>query len=299
MELQTLMRPKVHFHGLPIDNSAYDNDISQISTFSLVIGVCNLSSTNNVDVDHSAQKTCKEKVVDRPYLNLVSLLQLSDSFFPTGMYTMSNGLESFFYSKKLRNADQLLVLIKNYLENQTGPLDCSALGISYVAAQTSDLQRIIEIDQTLFAMRLIEEVRNATARSGTQLLKCLRTFLKNENSNNNRLLERYYESNKEGKGSGVYPVALAVASHRLGIPKVNAGIMMLYSFTVSMAGAALRLGILDHYEVQMIIHELKHIIVRTVESNIDRPLTSLWQFAPEIDIHPMEHEKMGSKMFIT
>ena len=49
----------------------------------------------------------------------------------------------------------------------------------------------------------------------------------------------------------------------------------------------------------MIIHELKHIIVRTVESNIDRPLTSLWQFAPEIDIHQMEHEKMGSKMFIT
>jgi urease accessory protein len=61
----------------------------------------------------------------------------------------------------------------------------------------------------------------------------------------------------------------------------------------------LRLGILDHLQGQRIIHELRHIIVRTVENNIDRPLTSFWQFAPEIDIHQMDHEKMSSKMFIT
>jgi urease accessory protein len=204
-----------------------------------------LFSNNNVDTKHSMLET-KEKIIDGQYLNLVSLLQLSDSFFPTGMYTMSNGLESFFYSKKLKNADQLIILIKNYLESQMGPLDCSALGVSYVAAQTSDLQRIINIDQTVFAMRLIEEV-----------------------------------------------------SHRLGIPKFNAGVMMLYSFTISMAGAALRLGILDHFQVQRIIHELRQIIIRTVEKNIDRPLTGFWQFAPEINILQMQHEKMSSKMFIT
>lgn len=103
----------------------------------LVIGVYKLFSANKVDNSiHSERESRKEKIIDGQYLNLVSLLQLSDSFFPTGMYTMSNGLESFFYSKKLKNADQLLILIKNYLENQTGPLDCSALGVSYVAAQT-------------------------------------------------------------------------------------------------------------------------------------------------------------------
>ena len=30
----------------------------------------------------------------------ISFLQLSDSFFPTGLYTMSNGLESLFYKKR-------------------------------------------------------------------------------------------------------------------------------------------------------------------------------------------------------
>jgi urease accessory protein len=28
----------------------------------------------------------------------LSMMQLSDSFFPTGMYSMSNGLEAIFYS---------------------------------------------------------------------------------------------------------------------------------------------------------------------------------------------------------
>ena len=47
----------------------------------------------------------------------IGLLQLSDSFFPTGMYTMSNGLEALFYSNKKSVADpmDLLNLLKVYI----------------------------------------------------------------------------------------------------------------------------------------------------------------------------------------
>ena len=41
----------------------------------------------------------------------LSMLQLSDSFFPTGMYSMSNGLEAIFYSGKKMKADELRELI--------------------------------------------------------------------------------------------------------------------------------------------------------------------------------------------
>ena len=54
---------------------------------------------------------------------------------------------------------------------------------------------------------------------------------------------------------------------------------MLYGFSVSMVGAALRLGMLQHFDGQRIIHELKPIMSETVEKNIDRPLSSMWQFA--------------------
>ena len=56
----------------------------------------------------------------------ISILQLSDSFFPTGMYATSNGLEALFYSKKIKHANELRDLIKVYVEHQIGPTDCTA-----------------------------------------------------------------------------------------------------------------------------------------------------------------------------
>jgi urease accessory protein len=225
----------------------------------------------------------------------ISMLQLSDSFFPTGMYTTSSGLEALFYSnRKITDADQLCNLIKVYLEYQIGPADCSALGNSYEHIQRKDLQKLVEVDNMLFSMKPIEEIRNASTRSGTQVLKCVNSFI-----TENNILNKYREAIMDKRACGVYPVALAVCSNALGIPKYKAGLAMLYSFTVSIVGAALRLGMLQHFDGQRIIHELKPSVSEIVEKNIGRPLTGMWQFAPDIDILQIAHERMSSKMFIT
>jgi urease accessory protein len=233
--------------------------------------------------------------IDNIGIEEISIMQLSDSFFPTGMYTTSNGLEALFYSKKkVSGASGLHDLIKVYLEHQIGPADCTALGNSYEHAHRSDLQKIIEVDQTLFSMKLIREIREASTRSGTQLLRCASFFI-----TDNELLNKYQEAIRNRQASGLYPVTLAVVSSTLNIPKQKAGLMMLYGFLVSIVGAALRLGMVQHFEGQRIIHQLKPSILKTVKSNINRPLSSMWQFAPDIDIIQIAHERMGSKMFIT
>jgi urease accessory protein len=224
----------------------------------------------------------------------ISMFQLSDSFFPSGMYTTSGGLEALYYSNRKITADQLRDLIKVYLEHQIGPADCSALGNSYEHIQRKDLERLVEVDNIIFSMKLIEEVRNASTRSGTQVLRCVSSF-----RTDNSIMNGYQQAVKDKRASGVYPVALAVCSNALGISKYKAGLMMLYGFSVSMVGAALRLGVLQHFDGQRIIHELKSSMSETVERNIDRPLTSMWQFAPDIDILQIAHERMSSKMFIT
>lgn len=232
--------------------------------------------------------------IEKTSIEEISILQLSDSFFPTGMYATSNGLEALFYSKKIKHANELRDLIKVYVEYQIGPTDCTALGNSYEYAKRSDLERLIEVDQTIFSMKLIQEIRETSTRSGTQLLRCVSYFI-----TDNELLNRYQEAIKNKQASGVYPVALAIASSTLNIPKRKAGLMMIYAFSVSIVGAALRLGMLQHFDGQRIIHELKPNILETVNNNIDRPLMSMWQFAPGIDIVQITHERMGSKMFIT
>lgn len=222
----------------------------------------------------------------------LSMLQLADSFFPAGTYTMSNGLESLSKRKKI-GIRELQELITTHLERQVGPADCCTLGTAYKCATESDISGVLQADSALFAMKLVEEVRNASGRSGANLVRCVTAFSDNE------MLAEYSIAVSKKRACGMYPVALAVASMALGIPKKQAGVMFLYSFCVGMAGAALRLGIIDHVSAQKMLHELGPAITVTVNENIDRPLVQMWQFAPSIDVNQIEHERQDSKMFIT
>jgi urease accessory protein len=223
----------------------------------------------------------------------LSMMQLSDSFFPTGMYSMSNGLEAIFYSGRKIKAEELRELVKTYLEYQIGPADCTALGNAYEYAARSNLPKLLEVDRAIFSMKLVREIRDASIRSGTQLVRCIRSF------SDNKILSQYEDAIRGGQAFGPYPVALAVAANAFLIPKKKAALMMLYSFSVSIVGAALRLGMLQHFDGQKVIDELKSTIVNVTKTNINRPIEGIWQFAPSIDIIQITHERMNSKMFIT
>src|SRR4051794_24991109 len=133
---------------------------------------------------------------DKITVEEISSLQLSDSFFPTGMYATSNGLEALFYSKKIKHKNELRDIIKVYVEHQIGPTDCTALGNSYEHSKRADLQSLIQVDQTTFSMKLIQEIRETSTRSGTQLLKCLSYFI-----TDNKLLNDYQQAIKNGQAS--------------------------------------------------------------------------------------------------
>ena len=223
----------------------------------------------------------------------LSMMQLSDSFFPTGMYSMSNGLEAIFYSGKKMKAEELLELIATLIQYQIGPADCTALGNAYEHAAKFNLPELLEVDRAIFSMKLVQEIRDASIRSGTQLVRCIRSF------SDNRILCQYEDAIRSGRAFGPYPVALAVAANAFLIPKRKAALMMLYSFSVSIVGAALRLGMLQHFDGQKVIDQLKPPILKVIKENINRPLEGMWQFAPSIDIIQISHERMNSKMFIT
>ena len=218
---------------------------------------------------------------------------MSDSFFPTGLYATSNGLEALSKVKKLKSKD-ISQFIAVYLKQVIGPSDCTALGNAYESCKKRDLAALLNTDVSLYFMRLIEETRRASVRSGNQLLKCVSSFVKHK-----KMLKDYQNAISTGNATGIYPVSFGVAAWSLDIPKNKAGLILLYGFTVSVIGAALRLGILQHFDGQEIIHELRPLILESVLKNIDRPVSKMWQFAPGLDILQMKHEMMSSKMFIT
>ncbi len=224
----------------------------------------------------------------------LGVMQLSDSFFPTGIFATSNGLEFLFTGKKIQGITDLVKMIRVSINQQIGPSDCIALANVIDSADKNELDKVMEADKIVFSTKPVKEIRNASVRSGVQLIKCVSEFVKD-----NKILNQYKDNITKNNAYGVFPVAFGVCCNALKINKEKSMAMMLYGFTVGMVGAALRLGIIQHFEGQKIIHSIKPIISQTIKEYSNKSLLEMWQFAPQVDIVQMSHEKMDSKMFIT
>ncbi|MEK0319862.1 MAG: urease accessory UreF family protein [Nitrosopumilus sp.] len=224
----------------------------------------------------------------------LGVMQLSDSFFPTGIFATSNGLEFLFTEKKIKGMIDLIEMIRINIIQQIGPSDCVALANAFDSANKQDFDKVVEADSMVFATKSIKEIRSASVRSGVQLIKCVSEFVKDD-----KILNQYKKNVIKNKAHGVFPVSFAVCCNALKIKKEKSMAMMLYGFTVGIVGAALRLGLIQHFEGQKIIHSIKPIISQTIKEYSNKSLSEMWQFAPQVDISQMSHEKMDSKMFIT
>ena len=221
-------------------------------------------------------------------------LQLSDSFFPTGIFATSNGLEYLFNQNKISEMSDVIKIIKINIIQQIGPSDCVAIASTFDYINKNNFEKLIEIDNKLFATKLIKEIRDSSVRSGIQLIKCVVEFVKDD-----KFLNQYQEDILKNKAYGIFPIAFAICCNALEIKKEKCMMMMMHGFTVGVVGAALRLGMIQHFEGQKIIHNIKPVISHTIEEYSNKSYSEMWQFAPQIDITQMSHEKMDSKMFIT
>lgn len=221
----------------------------------------------------------------------ISMAQLCDSMFPAGTYTLSNGIEYMHRSRTVQTASDLSDLIETYVINQAGPGDGAITAAAHKYCQDKNMAAIRYLDAHALAMKSVRESRVASARSGTQLVRCVSGFV------NDTTLDAYLEDIRQKRAGGAYPVAFGVCSHTMGIPQKKAVTALLYGFVAGNVGAALRLGIIQHFEGQKIIHRTKPAIRKAADKSCDTDL--FWQFCPQAEIAQMSHERMDEKMFIT
>ena len=216
------------------------------------------------------------------------LMQLADSFFPSGMFGLSGGLESFVKAGRIKNRNDVLHFVRQQLKYQIVPCDCAVLVEVMRAAKRKDVDRAMAADNQYHSMKLVKEVRLASARSGRQLLNTLMHMTDDS-------FARKFLAKVEAKQSaGTYPACLAVAVTTLRIPEKSAFRMMLYSYCVSTVGSAIRLGIISHIQGQSILTKLADQVNSASLSD-----KGIWQLAPVTEIMQMQHEQDDSRMFIT
>ncbi|HUG97467.1 MAG TPA: urease accessory UreF family protein [Nitrososphaera sp.] len=218
------------------------------------------------------------------------LMQLADSFFPSGMFGLSGGMESFVKSGRVKNGNDVLRFIRQQIKFQIVPCDCAVLSAVMKAAKKGDIAGVVAADNRCYSIKLVQEVRVASSRSGRQLLSTLAHMA------NDKFAKKFYAKVEAKESAGTYPACLAVAAGALRIPEKSALRMMLYSYCVSIVGSAVRLAVISHIEGQSILTQL----ARDVNSaKPARNTANLWQLAPLAEILQMQHEQDDSRMFIT
>jgi urease accessory protein len=218
------------------------------------------------------------------------LMQLADSFFPSGMFGQSGGLESLVKAGRVKNGNDILRFIRQQIKFQIVPCDCAVFAAVMAAAKKRDVERASAADNLCYSMKLVREVRTASARSGRQLLTCL------VNMTDDSFAKKFYAKVEAKESAGTYPACLAVAASALHIPGKSALRMILYSYCASIVGSAVRLGAITHIEGQRILTQLA-CDVNSVKAA--KNIRELWQLAPLTEILQMQHEQDDSRMFIT
>lgn len=224
---------------------------------------------------------------------LLSLLQWSDTLFPSGAFSHSFGLESAVDEKKVRKGDDLSKWIRAKLIHQLFPCDLVFMGQAYRAALAEDLSAIQKIDAIAHAMRLPREVREGGSMIASRLLRtgaeCYReTFITS-------CLSLFSKGVLKGDPAVIFGIVVLAAN----IPLEAGCFAYLYMFISGQVSASLRLMPIGQQEGQRIIHTLLSWLegCEAIKKAINDTSSEARSFMPASEITCMQHETSQMRLF--
>lgn len=223
--------------------------------------------------------------------NQLVLMQIADSFFPSGSFTLSHGLESLVKTKQIKNVTDLQAFLKILLLNKIGSCDLVALIYSYRGNQQNNLQLIQDADRQLFSQTLIEKNRQTQQKSGRALLMVAQEIWQN------KILEILQQQTITNQFYCLHPVIFGVVGEIAEIDEENTALAFLHNFITGLLGAAIRLGIIGHIQAQKTLLELNSDIHKAYQQASSLQLTEMWSCTPTIDIAQMQHQQLGTRLF--
>lgn len=227
------------------------------------------------------------------------LMQFADSLFPSGLFSMSSGFESWSKFHGEKSAKSVLEFIRQQITLQVAPLDCVVLKKTMDAADAHDVDSLVALDDFYYSTKCIKETRNATVRSGRQIIECVHYMLPATDLPRADTLDSFRLQIQKNETRGTYPVSLGLCLSCLGIPHDAAVRMLLYSFCSGIVASAIRLGVIGHLDGQKIITRVSRMANEIVPALKSKTLDDAWQMVPLAEILQMNHEYDESKMFIT
>lgn len=220
-----------------------------------------------------------------------ALMQLSDSFFPSGSFTFSHGLESLVHTGQVQSIAEFQAFLKILLHNRIATTDLVALTHAYRASAVENLTEVQRIDHLLFSQSLIQESREAQQKGGRALLMVAGATWHNPQLD---WIQTQIQSNLM---HGLHPIVFAVVGHAANLSERNTTFAFVHSFLTGLCGAAIRLGLLGHLASQQVLKEIspeaEHIAIAASTITLDE----MQSCTLSIDIAQMLHRRQAQRLF--
>lgn len=225
------------------------------------------------------------------------LLQFTDSAFPVGTFSFSNGLETAAHTGLVHDAATL----EDYayaVAMQAAYSDGVVALHAFRAAREDDYGKLLEADRQLILFKMNEEARLMLRRMGRKMAELSIQIYDSPLLYDIHLLRRWLEDIKSGGAEGTYPVAQGLAFSLAGLSEEELFCSHQYGVINMVLSAALRCVKVSHYDTQRILFKLGGQSQDLYEEVRSMTLGDMNAFVPQLDILASLHEKGNMRMFM-
>jgi len=223
-------------------------------------------------------------------LALLNGLRFVDSFFPSGGYAYSSGLEAAVQAGAVKDGDGLSRYVEDLLRGGIGRREAVAVGLAHGALVSNALETALETDSELDAMKVCRETRLASRQMGRQVLR-----VASEQMRDCTLLQQFDEELEAGRTPGHLPVGMGLTLGACGWPCRESIAVYLYQVAVGLVSAAMKLLPVGQRESQQLLQEWTPVIMTISRQAAATEQLSSW--APLQDIYAMRHSRLESRLF--
>jgi urease accessory protein len=217
-------------------------------------------------------------------------MRFADTFFPSGGYAFSSGLEAAVQGGAVKHSDQLAKYVEDVLRGGMSRREVLAVKQANRKASRGSVDAALSLDLELDATKLSRESRLASRQMGKQVIRIAVDQIRAA-----RILNEYRDVVEAGRAPGHLAVTFGLTMGSCGWSPEEAAGAFLYQTAVGFISAAMRLSPIGQHEGQRILGEWLPLIDRISRESDSHTSMSSW--APIQEIYAMRHGQLEWRLF--